>query len=423
MQDNNKNIKIKSFENGREPVFLKEPEKDIRILEEKPLNTKRFHFVLIVVILIAGFIGGIIGGGILAPRLSNISFFAKLGFIQIKNGKTIVNEQKSVIITEESAIIEAVRKVKPAVVSITTTKSFRDIFGQRYESKGGIGTGFLITNDGLILTNRHVVNDENAQYDVITYDNNSHKAEIVALDPSLDIAFLRIKGDNFPIVTLGSSSNLEVGQRVVAIGNALGEYQNTVTTGVVSGIGRALTIPGSFFEPSERLENVIQTDASINPGNSGGPLVNMAGEVIGINTAVDMRGQLVSFSIPIDPVKNIIESVMKEGKILRPYIGIRYIIITEDIAKLNNLSVSYGALIFRGQNITELAVAPGSPGAKAGLKENDIVLEINSQKITEENSLASIILNYKVGDEITLKVLRNNQEMEIKLVLEETPKR
>lgn len=422
MKRDNQNIKIKSFENGREPSFLKESEETDFLKKEGKKGTS-FWLFLIIFVLILGLFAGVIGGGILSPKLGAIPFFAKLGFIQIKNGKTIIQEQKNITITEESGVIEAVRKVKPAVVSITATKNFQDIFGQRYQSKAGIGTGFLITNDGLILTNRHVVNDEGAEYDVITYDGGSHKAKVMALDPSLDIAFIKINGDNFPIATLGTSSNLEVGQRAIAIGNALGEYQNTVTTGVVSGIGRALTVSGGFFEPAERLENVIQTDASINPGNSGGPLVNISGEVIGINTAMDVRGQLVGFAIPIDPVKNVIESVIKEGKISRPYIGIRYIIITEDIAKLNNLPVNYGALITRGQSISELAVMPGSPAAKAGLKENDIILEVNGEKVTEQYTLAGVILNYKVGDEITLKFFRGGEEIETKLSLTEMPAR
>ena len=217
---------------------------------------------------------------------------------------------------------------------------------------------------------------------------------------------------------MGDSADLKVGQSVIAIGNALGEFRNTVSTGVISGLARSVTAGGAGIG-SEQLLNVIQTDASINPGNSGGPLLNIAGQVIGINTAMAQGAQNIGFAIPINEVKNTIDSVKKNGKIVRPWLGVRYVIINKAIADANKLSVDYGAIIVRGQNQTDLAVIPGSPADKAGLVENDIILESNGQKITEANPLANLVAKLKPGDEITLKVLHQSKEKTIKVRLEE----
>lgn len=375
---------------------------------------------------------------------------------KIQKNKT----QVQILDDSEEKAIKAVEKVNPSVVSIVVSKYvsryygwsrspfnddfFNDFFNFNYpffkfnqpedsspdkdnkspnqekeKQQVGGGTGFVISSkDGLILTNKHVVTDEEAEYSVITNEGQEFKAMVLARDPFNDVAILKVEEKNLSEVELGDSDKLKIGQTVIAIGNALGEYRNTVTKGVISGISRKI-VAGGMSGQSETLEGVIQTDAAINFGNSGGPLIDLDGKVIGINTAISQEGQLIGFAIPINQVKQVAESVKKYGKIVRPYLGVRYIIINEKIAKANKLSVDYGALIVRGNGSSELAVIPGSPANKAGLVENDIILEINGKKINEKQSLAKEIQNYKPGDEVRLKVYHQGQEKEIKVVLEE----
>jgi serine protease Do len=356
---------------------------------------------------------------------------------------------------EESAVINAVHKVSPAVVSIIISKNlpnlpqYNDPFGQDFfnqffgnnfpgmfnqgqsqnnnqqNSSGGTtnqeiggGSGFIITGDGYIVTNNHVIIDPAADYTVLMNDGKKYPAKVIAQDPVHDIAVLKINVNNLPTVQFGDSSNLQVGQSVIAIGNALGEFRNTVSTGVVSGLARSVTA-GDAGIGSEQLVNVIQTDASINPGNSGGPLLNIVGQVIGINTAIAQGAQNIGFAIPINEVKSTIDSIKKNGRIIQPWLGVRYVLINQAIAQANKLSVDYGAIIVRGQTQTDLAVVPGSPADKAGLVENDIILEINGQKITENNPLANLIASFKPGDEITLQVMHQGKEKSVKVKLEE----
>ena len=349
----------------------------------------------------------------------------------------------------ESEIVSVVQKASPAVVSIVVTKDlpvlekyyinpffnddfFKQFFGEdffnfqipQYRQKGtekkevGGGTGFIISPDGYIVTNKHVVYDKKAEYTVLLNDERKFKAQVVARDPVYDVAVLKIKAANLPVLRLGNSDRLKVGQTVIAIGNALGEFRNTVSVGVVSGLSRSITASGPGIG-SERLVGVIQTDASINPGNSGGPLLNLKGEVVGINTAVVQGAQNIGFAIPINEVKSIIESVKRYGKIVRPWLGVRYMMINKEIAKENKLPVDYGALIVRGQKPGELAVIPGGPADKAGIEENDIILEINGRKLTEEYPLNIAISKFKPGDVITLKILHKGKEKTIRVKLEE----
>ena len=264
-----------------------------------------------------------------------------------------------------------------------------------------------------------MVLDEEANYTVFTNDGRKFPAKVLAIDPVEDLAVLKIEQENntlFPVLKLGNSDNLEIGQAVIAIGNALAEFRNTVSTGVISGLGRKITASGGSFV--ETLEDVIQTDAAINKGNSGGPLLNLKGEVIGINTAMAIDAQSIGFAIPINKAKKDIEQVKTIGKIVYPFLGIRYILINEKVKQEYGLSIDYGALIVDG-GPGKPAVWPDSAAERGDLKEGDIVLEFNNEKITFENTLAKIIMKYNPGDEVVLKILRDEQEIIINVVLDE----
>ena len=358
-------------------------------------------------------------------------------------GERIIEKQS--IFTQESFVIEAVRKTNPAVVSIIISKDVpkyelytdpnqqQDPFGglfpgfsfniPQYRQNGtekkdiGGGSGFLVSSDGLIVTNRHVVDQTNAEYTVFTNDGKKHPATVVARDPVLDVALIRIVGSGFPYLGLGDSDSLKVGQSVIVIGNALGEYRNTVSVGVVSGLARSV-VAGDSSGNTELLDHVIQTDAAINPGNSGGPLLNLSGNVIGVNVAIAQGSQNVGFALPINSVKGAIESVKATGKIVRPYLGVRYTIITPEMKDANNLPVDYGVLVKAGQSSNELAVVPGSPADKAGIVENDIILEVDGTKLDNKTTLASVIRQKGIGSIITLKILHKGAEKNVQVTLE-----
>ncbi len=371
-------------------------------------NNKNPRFIMpkkyIAMILISFVMGAL--GGMFGYNLASGTLFNDQG-----SGGVVGNKIYNV--TEQSATVDAVKKVTPAVVSITSVQSTEGFFGAVSQTKSS-GTGFIVTSDGLIVTNKHVVPDKSVQYSVFTSDGKEYKGKVQAQDPLNDIAFLKIDAKNLPTVTIGDSSKLQVGQTVIAIGNALGQYQNSVTEGVVSGIGRAIQAGDSSGSSSESLQNVIQTDAAINPGNSGGPLVNIDGQVIGINTAVDQQGQSIGFAIPINMIKNQINEVKVKGVISRPVLGIRYIPITKEFAARNNLKTDKGVLVYGG---SDLAVLPGSAADKAGIKENDIILSIGSDQIDENHSVTGILQKYSPGDKVSLKVLRDNKELNIQVTL------
>ena len=346
--------------------------------------------------------------------------------------------------TQEQAVIKVVEDYSPAVVSIIVTKDvpiieqyyYNPFYFQipQYLQQGtekrevGGGSGFLVSKEGMVITNKHVVLDEEAEYTVFTNDGKSYPAKVSAKDPFQDLAILKIdqekivdeQGDftlmSFPVVKLGNSDNLQMGQMVIAIGNVLGEFRNSVSVGVVSGLGRTITAEGGGFV--ETIEDVIQTDAAINRGNSGGPLLNLKGEVIGINTAMIQEAQSIGFAIPINKAKRDIEQVKKIGKIVYPLLGIRYVPVTEKIKEDNNLPVNYGAWIIQGTG-GEPAVYPDSAAEKAGLQEGDIILEFDGERITTENTLAKMIQKHEPEDEVVLKILREGEEEEITAMLEE----
>jgi S1-C subfamily serine protease len=288
------------------------------------------------------------------------------------------------------------------------------------EQKVGGGTGFIISSDGLILTNKHVVSDPKAEYTVYLNDGRKFKTEVLALHPNDDLALIKISANNLPTLILGDSDKVKLGQFVVAIGNALAEFQNTVSFGVISGLKRAITASDESGN-IERLEGLIQTDAAINFGNSGGPLINLKGEVIAVNTAIAGGADNIGFAIPVNRAKKMIEQYKAKGKIEVPFLGVYYLLINEEVKNKFKLSVDYGAYIYhKDQNLS--AIIPNSPAELYGLRDKDIILEMDGEKITSQNSLSQIIMKKSVGQKILLKVLRGNQTLDIYVILGSLPK-
>lgn len=386
-------------------------------------------------------------GGILI-----IAIFSILQGIEINmpviNNSPVVENIYTPQVSYEQAIINTVKEASPSVVSIVITKNLPvyeqkwiDPFGglgipgfeiPQYIQKGtekqevGSGSGFIVSEDGFILTNKHVVLDKKAEYTVFTNDGQKFSAKVLALDPFQDLAIIKIKSDpsnssgqaeKFKAIKLGDSTSIQIGQSAVAIGNALGEFRNTVSVGVISGLGRTISASGSGGF-SETLEDIIQTDAAINAGNSGGPLLNLKGEVIGINTAMAQGAEAIGFAIPINRAKRDIEQVSQGQKIVYPFLGVRYVLINEQIKEDNDLSVNYGAWVKKGDK-GEPAITKDSSADKAGIKLGDIILEFNGEKISTDNSMSKIITKYNSGDKVTLKVLRDGQELNLDVTLGE----
>ncbi len=395
-------------------TYIDEHEAD-SVPSEKPRRNRKGGW-MVLLILISSLSMGAVGtvGVLVALQTTNLG--EKLGIE--KNGTVDlgIGTTDHVILEESSAITDSVEQVSPAVVSITTTQNVRDFFGRTVEQKGG-GTGFILTSDGLIVTNKHVVSDDAATYHVFLNDGQDYEAKVVARDPLNDLAVVKIEATGLPVVEIGSSDDLKVGQWVIAIGNALGEFNNSVTVGVVSAKERQITANGGGV--SEDLSGLLQIDAAINPGNSGGPLVNLKGQVVGINTAIAGDAENIGFAIPINLVSKAIQSIKDTGKISRPMIGIRYVPITKEMAKINELPVDYGILVLRGTNPGELAVIPGSPADKAGIEENDLVTEINGKRLDEKHSLISRLAEFNVGDTITVTVYHDGAEKKVEVTLTE----
>lgn len=335
---------------------------------------------------------------------------------------------QSDITAPEKTITTVIENSLPSVVTIgikATTRSrdsfeldpfnpfepFRRVPGQERLIERNIGSGFIISNDGLIITNRHVVELTEATYNVLTNDGKEYEVQQIYRDPLNDLAILKINANNLKALPLGDSRKLKLGQTAIAIGTPLGEFTNTVTTGIISGLGRGITAGSPFEGYVEKLDNVIQTDAAISPGNSGGPLLNSAGEVIGVNTAVSSEGQNIGFAIPSEIVRDLVDNFNKRGgSFERPYIGVRYKILDKQTAVLNDL--------VEGAYVIE--VLKDSPADKAGLQEEDIVTEFDGQKVvgTDEQSLAKKILEKNIGDVVPLKVWRNGEFQNITITLE-----
>ncbi len=337
---------------------------------------------------------------------------------------------------QKSPFVEIAKKICPAVITIVVSKDLPKIEGfyslpfggkeyfvpkfdkGKERTKVGGGSGFIVSPDGYVLTCHHVVSDPQADYTVVLEPTKKYPAKVLSRDPILDIAVLKINLKEAPYLEMGDSEEIELGEEVIAVGNALGEFHDTVSAGIISGMSRIITAFSPLAESNSQLRGLIQTDAAINPGNSGGPLVNMEGKTIGINTAVVMGAQNIGFAIPINYAKKELEEVKKFGKIKRPFLGIKYIILNKDIAKAHKLPIDYGALVVR-ENLGQEPVVKGSAADKAGVKEYDIILAVNNKKISEKNPLANILQEYKVGDEISLKIMRGKKKIVLKAKLEE----
>lgn len=341
-------------------------------------------------------------------------------------------------------VVSVVSSVSPAVVSIVITKDvpvieqyweqmqnpFGGMFGNiqvpGYRQNGtqkqevGGGSGFFISNDGYVVTNAHVVADTAAEYTVLLNDGAKYEAKIIAADDVLDIALLKIEANDLPYLEFGDSDAVKVGQTAVAIGNALGEFRNTVSVGVVSGLSRSITASNGMGS-SEQLQDIIQTDAAINPGNSGGPLLDLAGKVVGVNVATSAGGaENIGFALSANAIKTAIQSMKDNGRVVRPFLGVRYYQINPEFAKQNGLTVDYGVIVRRGDG-GELAVIPGSPADKAGIEENDIITKVDGTVLDETHSLPSIIRRKNVGDSLKLTVIHDGEEKEVTAYLTEAP--
>jgi len=283
----------------------------------------------------------------------------------------------------------------------------------------GGGSGFIVDESGIILTNKHVIAEPNAHYTVITNTDNRYGAEVVARDPINDVAILKIQPkEKLQAIGLGDSRHLELGQTVIAIGNALGIFKNTVSCGVVSGLSRAISAQADPQAPMQEMRGLIQTDAAINPGNSGGPLVDIFGNAIGINAAIILGAQNISFAIPISAAERDLNDMKKFGKIRRPLLGLRYLAVNADVKDKMQLPVDYGALVI-GEHPLDQVIVPKSPADRAGLKRNDMILEWNGERITMEKNIQDYLENCNVGEAVRLKVLRNKREIERRVVLAE----
>lgn len=406
---------------------------NIRIPKVKPPKPPKLNFsgnragatgllIALIIGMVAGFAGGLVGATV---REHNDS----LG--------TSLSAQKKVVTSQSQLISQIAKTVGPSVVSVdvvsqTTSSNPLDSFfssGDSSQQQESAGTGIILSSDGLIVTNRHVVPSGTTNVSVTLSDgtelDNVQVLGRTSDSDTLDIAFLKItdaKGHKLTPAAIGDSSQLAVGDSVVAIGNALGQFQNTVTSGIVSGFGRSVQAgDSSGSQASENLDDLLQTDAAINEGNSGGPLVNLNGQVIGINTAIASDSQNIGFAIPISDVTGLIKQVEKTGKLERPYLGVRYVALAPDVAKQYNLDVTNGAFILPQTDADTPSILSGSPAEKAGLKAGDVISEFDGTKIDQTHSLTSLINKHQVGDSVSLTIIRDGKTIHATVNLEAIP--
>lgn len=369
--------------------------------------------IVVVAVILASF-----GGAWLESRHEQV---------QVGNLST----QKKIVTSQSQLISEIAKTVGPSVVSVNVdiTSSGSDFFGQpTTQQAAAAGTGIIIDKNGLIVTNRHVVPAGTTNV-VVTLSDGTELKDVSVVgrtndNDSLDIAFLKInntEGHKLTSAVIGDSASVQVGDDVVAIGNALGQFQNTVTSGIISGYGRSVQAGDSAGTSAENLDNLFQTDAAINEGNSGGPLVNLNGQVIGINTAVAGNAQNIGFAIPIDDVKGLIDQVVKSGKFSRPYLGVRYVPLSSDVAAQYGLKVNSGAFIVPSDDPADPSVISGGPADRAGVKEKDVITAVNGTKIDQGHSLASQLGSHQPGDRVKLTIVRDNKTMQIQVTLGSQP--
>jgi len=347
---------------------------------------------------------------------------------------------------DKNPVVEAIKKVKDSVVSVVVTKELpeealknlpltspgglpfpklpeeqKDALPHEHERiQVGGGSGFIVSKDGLILTNKHVVRDVTATYSVILANEKVLPAKILSRDPINDIAVLKIGAEeDLPVSPMGDSSKLELGETLIAIGNALGNFKNTVSVGVVSGLSRFLSAQDGIAGTMSHLRGLIQTDAAINPGNSGGPLVDIEGNVVGINVATVMGAENIGFAIPINSAKKDLEDIREFGRIKKPFLGVRYVMLNEDIKSQFKLTAAAGALVMKEDVPNDTAVVPGSPAEKAGLKERDIIISFNDTPVTENVTIQDILESCEIGQSVPIEFLRGKQKMVTEVTLEE----
>ncbi len=347
---------------------------------------------------------------------------------------------------DDKKVIKTIKRVMPAVVSIAIAKHLADLEkevpkdlypflpsgpnGEKLKVPDGMvdkrgmvqiggGSGFIVEPDGLIMTNKHVISDAKAEYTVILNDGRRFSAEVLSRDPINDVAIIKIKADGLPCLALGDATKLQLGQSLIAIGNALGVFKNTVSLGIVSGLSRSIVAQAEEPDCSaQEMRGLIQTDAAINPGNSGGPLVDEDGKVIGVNAAIVSGAQSIGFAIPVNAARRDLADIKKFGRIRRPLLGLRYLMIDDDMKDTMKLSVNYGALVVR-ESEHDYAVVPESPAEKAGMKEKDIVLELNGKKLDKDHPIQDFLEDMNVGDVVELLVLRDGGQSKVKVALTE----
>lgn len=351
--------------------------------------------------------------------------------------------------SEESKIVSVIKSVMPAVVSIIIEKKLEDVEKENQrelysflpghknvanhkskikipdflvDSHGmvdiGGGSGFIVEKDGVIMTNKHVISDPKATYTVIMNDGKEYSASVMSRDPINDVAILRVAAENLPTVPLADNKKLELGQSVIAIGNALGIFKNTVSMGIISGLSRSITAQEDKNAPPQELRGMIQTDAAINPGNSGGPLVDIEGRAIGVNAAIIFGAQNIGFAIPIKAAKRDLSDLKKYGRVRRPFLGVRYLLVNNDLQEHMNLPVDFGAIVV-SESPHDFGVAPGSPAEKIGIKIGDIILEMNGLRVDTEHSIQDYLDEMNVGDELAVTVRRQEKEIKMKTILAE----
>src|SRR3989338_719873 len=379
--------------------------------------------VLVVAVALSVFFGAIAGG---------LTSYLLLADGSLDNDSQIdlpVSEETveaiENLIEDQQATIAVVEQVSPAVVSIFIEKEYPqyDAYSDtgevtyEYERVGG-GTGFFATPDGIIVTNKHVVSDSDARYIVVTSDGTEYDATVLAKDVFLDVAFVKVEGTGFPTLSFGDSDGVRIGETVLAIGNALSQYQNSVTKGIISGVDRTIVASSGYGE-REVIEEALQTDAPISEGNSGGPLINLYGKVLGVNTAVSLQGQSLGFAVPINAVKPLLEDVVAYGKIVRPWLGVRYVMIDDDVVEEFGLTETQGALIVTEEAAQGQSVVSGSPAATAGLQGGDVIVSVSGIALDDETNLSKAINTFEPGQTVTLEVVRDGATQFIDVTLVE----